>query len=85
MKFLASLLMAASLAATCLSASAADEKPVAAPGAQGAVAAAPASAALAKPDLTQGEAKFTVVCASCHGADGNSGTPANPKLAQQHP
>jgi cytochrome c553 len=25
------------------------------------------------------------VCAACHGADGNSGTPANPKLAQQHP
>jgi cytochrome c553 len=24
-------------------------------------------------------------CAACHGADGNSGTPANPKLAQQHP
>ena len=85
MKFLASLLMAASLAATCLSASAADEKPAAAPGAQGAVAAAPAMPALVKPDLTQGEAKFTAVCAACHGADGNSGTPANPKLAQQHP
>ena len=27
----------------------------------------------------------TAVCAACHGADGNSGTPANPKLAQQHP
>jgi cytochrome c553 len=25
------------------------------------------------------------VCAACHGADGNSGVPANPKLAQQHP
>ena len=25
------------------------------------------------------------MCASCHGADGNSGTPVNPKLAQQHP
>jgi len=25
------------------------------------------------------------VCAACHGADGNSGIPANPKLAQQHP
>lgn len=24
------------------------------------------------------------VCAACHGADGNSGTPANPKLAAQH-
>jgi cytochrome c553 len=39
----------------------------------------------AKPDLAKGEAKFTAVCAACHGADGNSGIPANPKLAQQHP
>jgi cytochrome c553 len=85
MKFLASLLMAALLAATCLSASAADEKPATAPGAHGAVAAAPAAPAAVKPDLAQGEAKFTAVCAACHGADGNSGTPANPKLAQQHP
>ena len=39
----------------------------------------------AKPNLAQGEAKYTAVCAACHGADGNSGIPANPKLAQQHP
>jgi len=39
----------------------------------------------AKPDLAKGEAKFAAVCAACHSADGNSGTPANPKLAQQHP
>ncbi len=85
MKFLASLLMAASLAAPCLSVLAADEKP-AAPGAQPAAhAAAPAAAAPVKPDLVQGEAKYTAVCAACHGADGNSGIPANPKLAQQHP
>ena len=38
-----------------------------------------------KPDLVKGEASFTAVCAACHGADGNSGTPVNPKLAQQHP
>ncbi len=38
-----------------------------------------------KPDLAKGEAKFTAVCAACHGADGNSAIPANPKLAQQHP
>ena len=38
----------------------------------------------AKPDLVKGEASFAV-CASCHAADGNSGTPGNPKLAQQHP
>ncbi len=39
----------------------------------------------AKPDLAKGEASFGAVCAACHAADGNSGTPANPKLAQQHP
>ncbi|MDE2615545.1 MAG: cytochrome c4 [Burkholderiales bacterium] len=55
-----------------------------------AVLAAPAFAAEdakapAKPDLAKGEARFTAVCAACHGADGNSGIPANPKLAQQHP
>ncbi|MBL8371465.1 MAG: cytochrome c4 [Burkholderiaceae bacterium] len=38
----------------------------------------------AKPDLVKGEASFAV-CAACHGADGNSTTPANPSLAQQHP
>ncbi len=48
-------------------------------------AAAPAPAKVTKPDLVKGEASFTAVCASCHGADGNSGTPANPKLSQQHP
>ncbi len=44
-----------------------------------------ATAKVAKPDLAKGEASFGAVCAACHGADGNSGTPANPKLAQQHP
>ncbi len=48
-------------------------------------AAGEAAAKVAKPDLVKGEASFTAVCAACHGADGNSGTPANPKLAQQHP
>ena len=47
-------------------------------------AAAPAPQ-VTKPDLVRGEASFTAVCASCHGADGNSGTPVNPKLSQQHP
>lgn len=48
--------------------------------------AAPAAAAkVTKPDLVKGGASFAAVCASCHGADGNSGTPANPKLSQQHP
>ena len=48
---------------------------------------APATADVApkaKPDVVKGEASFAA-CAACHGADGNSGTPANPKLAQQHP
>lgn len=79
MKLLASLLMAASLAAPAFSSFAAEEKP-AAP----AVAKAEPKKA-AKPDLVQGETKYTAVCAACHGADGNSGSPANPKLAQQHP
>ncbi|MDB5884188.1 MAG: cytochrome c, class [Polaromonas sp.] len=39
----------------------------------------------AKPDLVKGEATFTAVCAACHGADGNSGTPTYPKLSSQHP
>ena len=50
-------------------------------------AAGPAPAAAepkAKPDLVKGQASFAT-CSGCHGADGNSGTPANPKLAQQHP
>jgi cytochrome c553 len=44
-----------------------------------------AAAKVAKPDLAKGEASFTAVCAACHGADGNSMIPVNPKLAQQHP
>ena len=91
MKLLASLLTAAALTATAVSAQAQ------APAAPAAATAAPAAAApaaeatkaepakAAKPDLAQGESKFTAVCAACHGADGNSGSPANPKLAQQHP
>ena len=67
---------------------AADAKPdgAAPPAAQAAVAtpAKTAPAAPAKPDLAKGEASFAL-CAACHGADGNSAIPANPKLAQQHP
>ena len=47
-----------------------------------AVAAATAST---KPDPALGEQRFGAVCVACHGVGGNSGTPANPKLAQQHP
>lgn len=56
-----------------------------------AAAAAPSEAPAAqvavggKPDPAAGEQKFSATCAACHGAGGNSGTPANPKLAQQHP
>jgi len=90
MKLLAPLLMAATLAATALPSFAQHAAaPASAPAAS--AAAAPAAVAVAavpatgKPDLAQGEAKFTAVCAACHAADGNSGIPANPKLAQQHP
>jgi cytochrome c553 len=86
MKLLASLLTAALLALPALDSlaqgHAAAEKPAAA-------AEKPAGEAKAaqpaKPDLAQGEQKFTAVCVACHGAGGNSGIPANPKLAQQHP
>lgn len=43
------------------------------------------AAKAAKPDVAKGEASYAAVCAACHGADGNSSLPANPKLAQQHP
>jgi cbb3-type cytochrome c oxidase subunit III len=38
-----------------------------------------------KIDANAGATKFAAVCAACHGADGNSGSPENPKLAGQHP
>ncbi|MGV3493185.1 MAG: c-type cytochrome [Ramlibacter sp.] len=41
--------------------------------------------AVGKPDLAAGQARYDAVCAACHGAGGNSGTPANPRLSQQHP
>lgn len=69
MKLIASLLTAAALSVAALSSFASEEKP----------------AKSAKPDLVKGEASFGAVCAACHGADGNSGTPVNPKLSQQHP
>lgn len=39
--------------------------------------------AKAKGDPKAAEAIVNQVCAGCHGADGNSGTPANPSLAGQ--
>jgi cytochrome c553 len=79
MKLIAQLLIAATAAASPIFALASTAAaPASAPAAQ-------AAAPVVKPDLAKGEAAFGTVCASCHGADGNSGTPANPKLAQQHP
>ena len=42
-------------------------------------------AAPVKADAAKGGALYGAVCTSCHGADGNSGAPIYPKLAQQHP
>lgn len=71
MKLIAPLLIAASLVAFSVSAFAEGSSPE-----------APKPA---KPDLTKGAASYGAVCAQCHGADGNSGSPAYPKLSQQHP
>jgi cytochrome c553 len=48
----------------------------------------PAAAAMAqspsgKPDLAKAQALVNQVCVACHGADGNSPSPANPNLAGQ--
>jgi cbb3-type cytochrome c oxidase subunit III len=80
MKSIASLLFAAALALPALP-TLAQHANDAAP-AHAAPAAAPAAA---KPDLDAGGTKFGATCAACHGADGNSAIPGNPKLAQQHP
>ena len=40
---------------------------------------------LPKADLAKGQKIATEVCAACHGADGNSIGPTNPKLAAQIP
>lgn len=101
MKSLAPMLLVACLGLPSYAVFAADAVPAAsasgaaAPAASAAVAPAeaapahaPAKAATGKaaaPDLAKGEASFTAICAACHAADGNSATPVNPKLAQQHP
>ncbi len=79
MKLFTSLMFAACVASPALSAFAQEAKP-----------AAPASAAVElakadKPDVVKGEASFTSACVACHGPEGNSVVPVNPKLAQQHP
>ncbi len=47
--------------------------------------AAMAQSAPAKVDPARGQQLAGQVCAACHGADGNATSPANPKLAGQHP
>jgi len=37
-----------------------------------------------KPDLKRGQELAGQICAACHGGDGNSPLPENPKLASQH-
>lgn len=44
-----------------------------------------AAGPLPKADAAKGQMIATQVCAACHGADGNSVAPANPKLAGQIP
>lgn len=75
MTLIAHLILAASVAVTTVSAFATES----------AAHAGSVPAKAAKPDLAKGEASFGAICAGCHGADGNSGAPAYPKLAQQHP
>src|SRR5262245_29922650 len=50
-----------------------------------AAGAALAAEPLPKADLAKGQKIASEVCAACHGADGNSIGPANPKLAGQIP
>jgi cytochrome c553 len=76
MKLFVTSLLAAALLVPVLPSFAAEEA---------AQPAAPVVAKPAKPDLVKGEKSFAAVCSACHGADGNSGVPAYPKLAQQHP
>jgi cbb3-type cytochrome c oxidase subunit III len=85
MKLIAQLLFAASAAASPFFANASDAAPAAVAASAPAAHAVAAVAKVVKPDLAKGEATFAAVCAACHGVDGNSGTPAYPKLAQQHP
>jgi cytochrome c553 len=55
------------------------------PGSSAHAAAAAAQAPAApKGDPAKGQTLASGVCSGCHGADGNSGVPANPTLAGQH-
>jgi cytochrome c553 len=83
MKLISHLMLAIALATATASVTAQETKPAPAKAPEATQATA-AAAKVAKPDLAKGEASFAV-CVACHGADGNSGTPTFPKLAQQHP
>ena len=86
MKLLASLILTASLAVSAFSVHANTAAPAEAASAPAAVKAEPKKPA--KPDLAQGEAKFTAVCAACHGAsglgDGAKGKGLDPAPANFH-
>ena len=49
------------------------------------VSGAMAQSSAVKPEVEKGQAIAAKVCAACHGPDGNSPTPINPKLAGQFP
>lgn len=51
----------------------------------GVVALALTAANAAAADMENAKKKVTEVCQACHGMDGNSPVPENPKLAGQHP
>ena len=78
---------AATLLAQTAPAKSAPAQPVAAPAAAAQPATAPAPAAPTAPaapaqvDLAKGQQIIATVCAACHGPDGNSALPANPRLA----
>lgn len=46
-------------------------------------ASAQAQQAPVKPDIAKGQTIAKQVCSACHGEDGNSTSPANPKIAGQ--
>src|SRR5690606_38167675 len=51
----------------------------------GGAAAQDANLAPRKPEPAKAEKIAAEVCAACHGQDGNSAAPTNPKIAAQHP
>lgn len=70
--------------ALATSASAADRETVEKPAAPAATTVGTAHPAAAKGNAAKGRQTAAQVCVACHGADGNSPAPPNPKLAGQH-